>query len=469
MYKRKEGLLKHLDFIVGDVFCLLFVYALAFFIRNGQAPTLMDIYHRQMVVMIAMVSIFVSLFFDSYRGILRRGYYLEFRAILQHLTITAGVVLAYVFFYKHENIYSRIIYISTFTIGGVLIYAFHIWWKSVLRKHAINNRFKSGVLVMADAEFIDEFVKELASEVYADYRLVGCVLYNQKDKVTEVEGIPVVCDMEDIVTYTTKNVVDEILIQPDKIGENFKNIIQDLARMGITIHVELSKIYGVFFNLTSSRFAGYPVTTISYREIKVRQLFVKRVMDIAGSIVGMFIFGIAFIIVGPIIKLQSKGPIIFSQKRVGRNGHIFKIYKFRSMYIDAEERKRELMKQNKMKGHMFKVDNDPRITPIGKFIRRTSIDELPQFWNVLKGDMSLVGTRPPTVDEFEHYEKRHRIRLSIKSGITGLWQVSGRSDIVDFEEVVKLDEKYIREWDFGLDIKIIFKTIVIVFSRNGSV
>jgi len=109
------------------------------------------------------------------------------------------------------------------------------------------------------------------------------------------------------------------------------------------------------------------------------------------------------------------------------------------------------------------------LRPFGKFIRRSSIDELPQFWNVLKGDMSLVGTRPPTVDEFEHYEKRHRIRLSIKSGITGLWQVSGRSDIVDFEEVVKLDEKYIREWDFGLDIKIIFKTIVIVFSRNGSV
>ena len=469
MYKRKVRWLKHLDFIVGDVFCLLLVYALAFFIRNGQPPTLMNIYHRQMIVMIAMVSVCVSLFFDSYRDILHRGYYREFRAILQHLSITAGVVLAYVFLYQHENIYSRIVYIATFAFGGLLIYVFHIWWKSMIRRHAKNNQFKSNVLVMANADFIDDFVKGLTSEMYTDYCLTGCVLYNQKDEINEIEGIPVVCNIENIVSYVQKNVVDEILIQPDRIGKDFKHIIQELVCMGITIHVELSKIYGAFFNLTSSSFAGYPVTTISYREIKLRQLFMKRAIDIAGSMVGMVILGVAFVIVGPIIKFQSKGPIIFAQKRVGRNGHIFKIYKFRSMYVDAEERKRELMERNKMKGHMFKVDNDPRITPIGRFIRKTSIDELPQFWNVLKGDMSLVGTRPPTLDEFEQYEKHHRIRLSIKSGITGLWQVSGRSDIVDFEEVVKLDEKYIREWNFGLDIKIILKTVVIVFGGNGSI
>jgi exopolysaccharide biosynthesis polyprenyl glycosylphosphotransferase len=469
MYKRKVRWLKHLDFIMGDVFCLLLVYTLAFFVRNGQVPTLMDIYHRQMVVMIAMVSVFVSLFFDSYRDILRRGYYREFRAILQHLSITAGIVLAYVFLYKHEHIYSRIIYITTFTLGGLLIYAFHIWWKSILRKQAMNNQSKPNVLVMASADFVDDFIEGLTNETYVDYRLAGCVLYNQRNQMNEIEGIPVVCDMENIVSYVQKNVVDEILIQPDRIGKDFKNLIQELVRMGITIHVELSKIYGAVFNLSSSSFAGYPVTTISYRDIKLRQLFMKRAIDIVGSIVGMLILGVAFVIVGPIIKFQSKGPIIFAQKRVGRNGHIFKIYKFRSMYIDAEERKRELMEHNKMKGHMFKVDNDPRITPIGRFIRKTSIDELPQFWNVFKGDMSLVGTRPPTLDEFEQYEKHHRIRLSIKSGITGLWQVSGRSDIVDFEEVVKLDEKYIREWNFGLDIKIILKTVVIVFGGNGSI
>ncbi len=138
------------------------------------------------------------------------------------------------------------------------------------------------------------------------------------------------------------------------------------------------------------------------------------------------------------------------------------------MYADAEKRKQALMAQNKMDGHMFKMDNDPRITKVGKFIRKYSIDELPQFWNVLKGDMSLIGTRPPTVEEFEQYESHHKRRLSMKPGITGLWQVSGRSNIQDFEEVVKLDCEYIDTWSPALDIKILFKTVNVVLTHKGA-
>ena len=138
------------------------------------------------------------------------------------------------------------------------------------------------------------------------------------------------------------------------------------------------------------------------------------------------------------------------------------------MYIDAEERKKELMSQNEMKGNMFKMENDPRVTPIGHFLRKYSIDELPQFWNVLIGEMSLVGTRPPLEDEYENYALHHKARLSIKPGLTGMWQVSGRSDIKDFEQVVALDTEYISNWSLGLDIKIIFKTIAVVFGGKGS-
>ena len=139
------------------------------------------------------------------------------------------------------------------------------------------------------------------------------------------------------------------------------------------------------------------------------------------------------------------------------------------MYMDAEERKKELMDQNEMQGYMFKMENDPRILKgIGNFIRDTSIDELPQFWNVLKGDMSLVGTRPPTVEEYEMYEMRHLKRMSIKPGITGMWQTSGRSDITDFEEVVRLDTQYITNWSITLDIKLLLKTILVVFKKEGS-
>ena len=192
-------------------------------------------------------------------------------------------------------------------------------------------------------------------------------------------------------------------------------------------------------------------------------------MDIAGGIIGMILTGILTIILAPIIYIQSPGPVFFSQERVGRNGRKFKIYKFRSMYPDAEERKKELMEKNKMQGLMFKMDDDPRIIPIGKFIRKTSLDEFPQFFNVLKGDMSLVGTRPPTVDEYEQYETHHRVRLAAKPGLTGMWQVSGRSDIVDFEEVVALDKKYIEEWNIGLDIRILLETVKVVLTGKGSV
>lgn len=182
--------------------------------------------------------------------------------------------------------------------------------------------------------------------------------------------------------------------------------------------------------------------------VSVRIICSSCMLDICGSLAGLLITGIVFIIFAPIIYIQSPGPIFFKQERVGKNGRTFKIIKFRSMYLDAEERKKELMEQNKMKGLMFKMDNDPRIIPIGKFMRESSLDELPQFWNILKGDMSLVGTRPPTVDEYMQYENHHKRRLAVKPGLTGMWQVSGRSDITDFEEVVALDAESLNNWNF---------------------
>ena len=217
-----------------------------------------------------------------------------------------------------------------------------------------------------------------------------------------------------------------------------------------------------------NRVGKYAVVTFARNIFSTRQMVAKRALDVAGSLVGMVILGIAAIFVAPAIKLESPGPVFFGQTRIGRNGRRFTFYKFRSMYQDAEERKKELVASNEVKGLMFKMENDPRITRVGQFIRKTSIDELPQFWNVLKGDMSLVGTRPPTVDEFEHYESKHKCRLSMTPGMTGLWQISGRSDIKDFDEVVKLDMQYIDNWSILLDIKIILLTVGVVFRGKGS-
>ena len=194
----------------------------------------------------------------------------------------------------------------------------------------------------------------------------------------------------------------------------------------------------------------------------------RRTQDVILSLLALVVLSPVMLITAIAIMIDdpSAGPI-FSQIRIGRNGKPFKFYKFRSMCANAEAKLDDLLDQNEMDGPVFKIKEDPRITRVGKFIRKTSIDELPQFYNVLKGDMSLVGTRPPTVDEFRQYESHQKRRLSAKPGITGLWQVSGRNEIKDFEDVVKLDVQYIDNWSIGLDIKIILKTIKVVFEKGG--
>ena len=192
---------------------------------------------------------------------------------------------------------------------------------------------------------------------------------------------------------------------------------------------------------------------------------VKRLVDIVGSIVGLVITGIVFIPIAIAIKLSSPGPIFFGQTRCGWMGKKFQIWKFRSMCADAEAKKQEV--ENQASGAFFKNDNDPRITKIGHFLRRTSLDEFPQFLNVLKGDMSLVGTRPPTEDEVNAYRIPEWQRLDVKPGMTGEWQVNGRSQVRDFEDVIKLDLRYQHNWSLLYDIKLIFKTVLVIFNKDS--
>ena len=190
--------------------------------------------------------------------------------------------------------------------------------------------------------------------------------------------------------------------------------------------------------------------------------FIKRTIDIIFSILGLVLLSPLLIIIAIIIKIDSKGPIFFAQERVGYKGNHFKMYKFRSMVLNAEELKEKLQEKNEMSGPMFKMKDDPRVTKIGKFIRKTSIDELPQLINVLLGQMSLVGPRPSLPKEVEKFETWMLERLNVKPGLTCYWQVSGRNDI-DFEDWMKLDIKYVNERNLWIDIKLIFKTVFVLF------
>jgi len=195
--------------------------------------------------------------------------------------------------------------------------------------------------------------------------------------------------------------------------------------------------------------------------------WMKRLIDIVGALIGLIITGVLLIPIAIAIKLDSPGPIFFGQTRCGWMGKRFRIWKLRSMYVDAEARKAELEKQNQVQGAFFKIDNDPRVTRVGRFLRRTSLDELPQFWNVLKGEMSLVGTRPPTPDEVERYEVPEWQRLDVKPGMTGEWQVNGRSSVRKFEDVIRLDLQYQKNWSLTYDLKLIFRTVTILFNKNS--
>jgi exopolysaccharide biosynthesis polyprenyl glycosylphosphotransferase len=191
-------------------------------------------------------------------------------------------------------------------------------------------------------------------------------------------------------------------------------------------------------------------------------------MDVAGSFFGLVLLSPLLLIVALFVRLTSKGPVLFVQERCGLHGRLFKFYKFRTMVEDAEERKADLEHLNEMKGPVFKIRRDPRITRVGAILRKTSLDELPQLWNVLRGDMSLVGPRPALPDEVQRYTRRQAQRLSVVPGITGLWQVSGRSLIPDFDRWIDLDLQYARSWSVWLDVRILLKTVVVVFLARGA-
>ena len=334
------------------------------------------------------------------------------------------------------------------------------------------------MLLVSTSGEINSMLRHVERNVFNEFEIVGIVLADRKPEENEtIEGIPVVCKIDTMTDYIQTRWVDSILVGIKKKTLIPENLFDTCVNMGITVHECLQDRPGWTGNQFINHMGGYTVLTSSVRVVTSRQTAMKRMLDICGGIVGMVLTGIITIFLGPAIYIASPGPIFFSQTRVGKNGKLFKIYKFRSMYMDAEERKKELMKQNEMKGLMFKMEHDPRIIGsgpdgsrhgLGWFIRKTSLDEFPQFWNVLKGDMSLVGTRPPTVDEWKQYEPYHRGRLAVKPGLTGMWQVSGRSDITDFEDVVKLDMEYVKNWNIGMDIKILFKTVGVVLKGSGS-
>lgn len=478
MYQKiSKGWLKHLDFEIADLICIEIAFFLAYFLRHRDViASTMDWYFKLGAIML-LIQCVVVLFGNSYKGVVHRNAWMELWAVVKHVTVIQGVFIVYEFIMKETDALSRYVILVSWGLSVGLCYITRLALKAFIRKYITDERHQAKMLVLTERARASATISKLVSKPVREYRIAAIAMPKEEETYEKPEeNIDIIYGGEQLWEYLRTNVVDQVFIDTFHDKEELNAMLEKLLAMGITVHIGMNFLPDDLPNKFVEKVGTAHAITTSIKTARPWEVGVKRAMDIVGGIIGIILTGIAFIFVAPAIKKESPGPIFFKQERVGRNGRTFYIYKFRSMYMDAEERKKELMEQNEMQGLMFKMENDPRIIGsekgpgkgIGNFIRKTSIDELPQFWNILKGDMSLVGTRPPTKKEYEHYKLHHKIRLSMKPGLTGMWQTSGRSEITDFEEVVRLDTKYIENWSIWLDIKLIFKTIIVVLDRKGA-
>lgn len=405
-----------------------------------------------------------SVFMDEYTYITRRGYLKELKSSIIYglkciIFFSFVLSLGKFRFLSDIAVLSYFFLLLFFLLNSLLVYTGRIMLKSIMRGR--EDKIKK-ILLLTNFTDNKSFEKALLQH---HYQVVGYI----SSKVVDYRVVPVLRNVSDIRNFIANNQVDEIFVDIDAYSD-YIEAARYFKLLGIPTTINITNYNNYYIdNSILKKIGNMSFVTTAINIVSFRQLFLKRIIDIFIAVIGIFITGIVALLIFPIIKIQSPGPLFFTQKRVGKNGKVFEIYKFRSMYIDAEQRKKELLSKNNLNTNlMFKMENDPRIFPFGQKIRNWSIDELPQFLNVLKGDMSVVGTRPPTLEEYKQYELHHFKRLAAKPGITGLWQVSGRSAITDFEEVVSLDMKYIQNWSLSEDIKIIVRTFVVVFKKEGS-
>ena len=456
----RKGWLRHLDFITVDMVSIELALAAAYGIVSWRLEFNAFIFW-QLFLLLPAIYLVTSIMLDAYNGILQRGYLREAGALLKMDFIVFSISILICYFLKMLPELPRSVLGIFLLIRLPLAYVMRFNHKFYLRKRYSKVKYARQIVVAATESAAESMIKTFTESAIRNYQFFGLVILDKSMVGERIGNVTVSADKDSFVGYLKEQIVDEVFINlPDDSAETLA-LTQKLLQMGITVHIFMENSYQQLPNRVISNVFGYNVLTTTISPATFRQSLAKRCMDIAGGLVGCLLTALIAIVIGPIIYIKSPGPIFFSQIRVGKKGREFKIYKFRSMYMDAEERKKELMAKNKIEGGlMFKMDDDPRIIKgIGHFIRKTSLDEFPQFWNVLKGDMSLVGTRPPTIDEYHRYSPHHKRRLSMLPGITGLWQTSGRSSITDFEQVVQLDTQYIENWSLNLDIKIILRTV----------
>lgn len=455
--------------LLCDIVCILIAYFVALYLRYGQISIYLTDTYLMLLLGILLFCLVYTLVISPGRHFVIRGYLIELQNVFKFCASTAIMVGMVIFLLRESENFSRLVFGYFLLLFFLLSYCLRCVLKRMLRRHFNSDRVLLKVMVITDQVHASKIITGLQEKQKYHYDVVGAVIWDRNEDTIDTLGVPLVAERNNLIEAAKSMAIDDVFIYlPDEKSSVMEAMIKDFEIMGVVCHQNIGMLEDGISISRVEKFGGYLVASYSVNELDYKKLAIKRLIDLIGGFIGIILLIILYPFIGLAIKLESKGPVMFSQVRIGKNGRRFRIYKFRSMYADAEERKKELEKQNEIKGLMFKMKNDPRVTKVGKFLRKTSLDEVPQFLNVLSGDMSLVGTRPPTTEEFKQYTPYYRRRLCMTPGLTGMWQVSGRSDITDFDEVVKMDLEYIDNWSLMLDFKIILQTIGVVLFRKGA-
>ncbi len=393
-------------------------------------------------------------------------------------TTLVGFILfgSYVFILRMQDDISRLFIGFTFLSAAVLISLEKIGLAFTVKVLSERDEsFKSAlfafrrILIVGTGSRAKKFIKLIESNPDWSIKIVGLMDLESDNKGEMVVGHEIIGSLDDIPEVINTKIVDEIVfIVPRSWLNKIEDVLFYCENAGLKVHIAVNLFDLKFSRAKQTDLQGFPLLVFESTPEKLEHLFIKRIIDFMASGIALVMLVPVFTVVALIIKITSKGPVLFKQLRCGLYGRQFILYKFRTMVVDAESKLKDILKYNEMDGPVFKMTNDPRITKAGKWLRKFSLDELPQIWNVFKGDMSLVGPRPPLPSEVENYDNWQRRRLSMRPGITCLWQAGGRNKITDFREWMRLDLEYIDNWSIWLDFKILFKTIPTVLFGIGA-
>ena len=472
MLRERINLFRRL-YIMIDLFITAASFFIAYYIRRnyaGDGLAVIGPITDFLWILLVILPIWAALFtiHGAYYS-QRTTPFMSIMWLVLRVVFWGGIILFAVLFVFKSFLVSRW-FIGAFLASNAILISVEkiaiMAWLHIIRKKGYNFRT---VLIVGMGDRLKEVKDKIVQHPGWGMKVVGFIAIASTQTNPTTYGVDRLGTLKDLPNLIHQNVVDEVIFAvPIGYIDRIEDALRVCEEQGIKAQIAMHFYTPIIAKTYIEDMDGLPMLTYSTTPEKVGKLFCKRAFDLVAALVGMILISPLLTLIGLVVKISSSGPVFFRQHRIGLNGRVFLCYKFRTMVQNAEALQEELEIKNEMSGPVFKIKNDPRVTAVGKWLRKYSLDELPQLYNVLRGDLSLVGPRPPIIDEVRRYEPWQRRRLSMRPGITGAWQVGGRSHIAEFDDWVKIDLQYIDNWSLTLDMKILLKTIPTVLSGRGA-